>query len=376
MRISCVIGPYFPVPPLMGGAVERIFLALAVEFARLGHTVTMISRRFDGLADDEMVDGVRHLRIQSRNAPAQRIAYRLFDLAYAMRACVALPASDVTITHSVSLPLLLPKSRAGRIYVSVARFPKGQMGFYRRADRLQAVSTHVAAAIRAQTPSMSSRVKVVPNALSAAFVDAIDRPRGARDREILFVGRLAKEKGIDLLVRAFVQAADRHPDWRLTIIGPHLEMQGGDGEEYLQELKALSESAPGRVRFVGPIFSETELIAHFERAEIFVYPSIAERGESFGMAPLEAMACGCAVITSSLECFRDFLRPDENGLLFDHTDRSAQSLATALRQLMASETLRRKLAKSGRITSRGFAPSVVARRFIDDFESLLAEGRG
>src|SRR5690606_2031325 len=154
MRITCVIGPFLPVPPLMGGAVERIFLALSTEFARRGHDVTVISRRFKGLANREVVDGVRHIRLPSHDAPASRVRYRLIDILYALRVRAVLPASDVTITHSVFLPLVTPRRRAGQLYVSVGRFPKKQMGFYRRADRLQAVSTHIGAAIRDQSPSV------------------------------------------------------------------------------------------------------------------------------------------------------------------------------------------------------------------------------
>ena len=43
MKITIVLGAFFPVPPLMGGAVEKVWFALAQEFARLGHEVTQIS---------------------------------------------------------------------------------------------------------------------------------------------------------------------------------------------------------------------------------------------------------------------------------------------------------------------------------------------
>src|SRR5437868_1135032 len=131
MRITCVLGPYLPVPPLRGGAVERAWQNLCAEFARLGHDVTLISRRFGDLPNQQIHDGVRYVRVPSVDAPSSKLLYRVLDIVYAARVCVALPASDVTITNSVALPLFIPRRRAGTIYVCVNRFPKGQMAFYR-----------------------------------------------------------------------------------------------------------------------------------------------------------------------------------------------------------------------------------------------------
>src|ERR1700730_1952856 len=154
MRITCILGPYLPVPPLRGGAVERIWQTLCTEFVRMGHDVTLISRRLGDLPNEETRDGLRYIRVSSTDAPRSKLLYRLCDVAYAARACAALPRSDLTITNSVSLPLFIPRGRTGKIYVSVGRFPKGQMAFYALADRLQAVSQAVANAMMRQAPSV------------------------------------------------------------------------------------------------------------------------------------------------------------------------------------------------------------------------------
>jgi hypothetical protein len=74
------------------------------------------------------------------------------DFYYALRVARSLPQSDITVTNSFSLPLVLPRRRAGKIYVHVARFPKRQMALYFRADRLQAISRAVADAITDKLP--------------------------------------------------------------------------------------------------------------------------------------------------------------------------------------------------------------------------------
>ena len=371
MRITCVLGPFAPVPPVWGGAVERIWLNLCEEFAARGHSVIIISRRFVEFPDREILNGVHHIRLKSFNAPKQKVLYRFLDVIFSLRVCWALPKSDVTITNSVSLPLIIPHSRAGKIYMSIARFPKGQMGFYRRADRMQPVSSHVAAAIKQQSPSVASLIKVVPNAISETFAAFLDEPRHPRSKQIVFVGRIAKEKGIDLLIRGFAAIQARHPDWKLTVVGPHLPSQGGDGENFLAELKQMAERLKAPVSFIGPVFNEVALAQHLRESEIFVYPSVAGRGEALPLAPVEAMACGCAVLVSALACFDDYLIDGENGLTFDQQDASGGDLGSKLELMLGNDALRHQLGASAIATARRYTRASVAVEFLQDFETIV-----
>jgi glycosyltransferase involved in cell wall biosynthesis len=371
MKINCIIGPFYPVPPALGSSIEKIFLALCEEFAARGHEVTIISREFRDFALDETVNGVRHLRVKSFDRPGNVLLYRLMDVVYGLRVRRMLPKADVTIVNSVAIPLLIPHGRAGKIYVDVARYPKGQMAIYRRVDRLQACSTHIARAICEQSPSVAHLVKAIPNAVTSIFASLTEQPLGTeRAKEIVYVGRLAREKGVHLLIRAFAQIGARHPDWKVVVVGPHREQAGGDGEAFLQELKELAESSGANIAFAGPIFDETKLAEQLLRSAIFVYPSIAERGEAFPVAPLEAMACGCAPVVSDLRCFDDAVERDVNGLVFDHLDESGTPLAQVLERLINDETLRQEIAEGAKRTSRRYVPSVVADQFLDDFAQL------
>src|SRR5262249_29118924 len=110
----------------------------------------------------------------------------------------------------------------------------------------------------------------------------------------------------------------------------------------------------------------------YRAAAIFVYPSIAERGEAFGLAPLEAMASGCATIVSSLECFDDFTRDGVNALAFDHrASRPEAELATLLGRLMSDAALAENIASAGRQAALAFQTRTIAGKMLDDFQSLL-----
>ncbi len=182
MRITIVIGPFYPIPPVLGGAVEKVHLLLAGAYRAGGHDVTMISRRYKDLAADEVVEGIRHIRIRSTDRSSSLAVNLALDLCYAVRVACALPPADVTITNAFFLPLVLPHRRAGKIYVQVGRYPKGQMWLYFRADRLQAVSRAVGQAIARQVPWLKRKIAVIPYAISDRYFSqaADSRARAGR----------------------------------------------------------------------------------------------------------------------------------------------------------------------------------------------------
>jgi glycosyltransferase involved in cell wall biosynthesis len=263
----------------------------------------------------------------------------------------------------------MPRRNAGRIYVHVARFPKGQLVLYQRADRFQAVSSAVANAIKSQTPSLASRVVTICNPVSSKYFT-----NSPKVPTVLFVGRIAREKGVHLLIHAFLRIKGKSSDaqWKLRIIGPHGLEHGGDGALYLEELKTLAAPLGERCEFTGPIFDEGALIRQYASAGIFVYPSLAAKGESFGLAPLEAMASGCAVIVSNLACFADYVRRDTNALQFDPgANNSIDRLADCLSSLTADEHKRERLAEAGQSTAKEFLVPTIAGKMLEDFERVL-----
>jgi glycosyltransferase involved in cell wall biosynthesis len=161
--------------------------------------------------------------------------------------------------------------------------------------------------------------------------------------------------------------------WSVRIIGPHRVEQGGEGDGYLAELQALAAKVAVPCEFTGPIFDEQALAMAYRRAAIFVYPSLAETGEALGLAPLEAMAAGCAAVVSGLQCFADYIQDGVTGLTFDHRGPDpAVQLAARLARLIAEPDLLARIAKDGRRAAANFAVAPIAARMLDDFRTLLA----
>lgn len=376
-RITIVQGAFFPVPPLRGGAVEKYWQALGREFARQGHHVTHISRLCDGLSVTEERDGVQHWRVPGYDQPASRLRLKWRDLLYSRRVVKILPSADILVTNTFWLPLLARDATRGRIYVHIARFPKGQFRFYARAARLQCVSSSVAAGVLEQCPALASRIVTLPNPLPDNAWEAHPPPDSARAPLVLYAGRIHPEKGIELLAAAWTQPKVRHAlkDWKLVLAGPWKVEQGGGGEEYRAKLAAQLAPASDSVEWAGPLFGADTAKLHelYRSARVFVYPSIADQGEALPLAPLEAMAAGAPCIVSDLACFHDYLRDGENGLVFDHRAPDAgERLADALVALAGDPARRAKLAAAAWETAGHFRVEEVATRYLNDFELLLS----
>ena len=376
MRIVLVQGPFFPVPALLGGAVERTMLSLGRLWSEAGCRVTHISRRFDGLPDEEVAHGVRHLRVPSTDAPRNPLLFRLCELAYCLRVLRVLPPADVVLVNSVLMPVLLRNKRAGKLVLRMGRPPKGQLRFYRHVDLVQTISLDMERRILAEAPWLDGRVSVVGSPLDGELQPQGQRAlRLERERLVTFVGRLHPEKGLELLLEAFLAIASEAPGWRLQLIGSAEIAAGGGGSAYAGRLAALAARLPGRIVLRGPIYDPGALAAELRRSELFVYPSLAERGEALGLAPLEAAGQGAVPLVSALDCFRDFVVDGQSGAVFDHRrPDAAQRLAERLRDLMADAPLRHRLRQGASAAAQSYAAPIVAARCLTDFRRLCEDG--
>jgi glycosyltransferase involved in cell wall biosynthesis len=366
MKIAIVQGAFLPVPPRMGGAVEKVWYALGREFAHQGHTVTHVSRKFVGLPHDEYDAGVHYLRVSGYSAPKRLWQLKAFDLLYSLRVSWVLPRADILVTNTFWLPLIERRKTRGRLFVHVARYPRGQFRFYPQRAVFQTVSSPIRKAILEEVPTAARRVCVVPYPVSPSYLVPHNQ---ARERAILYAGRIHPEKGLHLLIDSFVQATNSGlRGWTLRIVGPWATEQGGGGENYRLELAQRAARCADAVEFLGPVFDELALIDHYRRAAFFVYPSLAERGETFGLAVLEAMAAGCPPIVSNLECFRDFVQDGLNGLIFDHrAENAADQLATLLSRLAHEPERLSQIGAAARTTAERYSLSAIANRYIEEF---------
>src|SRR5438445_13649120 len=126
MKISVVMGFFLPVPPAAGGATEKTWHRLALEFATAGHEVTIFSRRWPGFPGRETLSGVHHVRLRGCAHTPRLWKNLLHDFFWSWRIFRALPPADIVIVNCVALPAWLGLLRplAARFVILSVRRPK------------------------------------------------------------------------------------------------------------------------------------------------------------------------------------------------------------------------------------------------------------
>jgi glycosyltransferase involved in cell wall biosynthesis len=386
MKISIVMGFFLPVPPASGGATEKSWHQLAREFAARGHAVTMISRRWNGFPTEETSEGIRHLRLRGGDHHRQLWRNLLRDFLWSWQVFFALPSADIVVVNAVALPMWLGwlKPRAGRVVIMTGRMPKGQYRHYRSIARVLAASSYVRDRVVAENPALAAVTRVAGYPIDWRLLSQVRSPAlpcaqsgVANELTIGFVGRIHEEKGLLLLAAAvkIVRQTAGLPPWRLLLCGPSNVDQGGSGPDFRRQLlQVLAEALPAdQFVLLDPEFHSQLLAGIYRRMTIFCFPSLAEKGETFGVAVAEAMAAGAVPVVSRLACFSDLVRDGQNGLVFDHTaSDAATQLAAVLIRLLREADLRTRLATAARADARAYDYSTYAEALLADFAQLTA----
>lgn len=154
------------------------------------------------------------------------------------------------------------------------------------------------------------------------------------NRNILFLGRLVKEKGYAELLEAFASVYKRHPEWTLTICGT-----GEMGQAKLLSRKYGCEDA---VTFPGWV-SDEEKVENLSLSSILCLPSYEE---GFPICILEAWSAGVSVIATPVGAIPELLKDGDNGIIV--YPRDLASLENALEKLVSEPALRQALSEKAR----------------------------
>jgi glycosyltransferase involved in cell wall biosynthesis len=273
-------------PPDFAGGGEYVVLATARTLLRRGIDVRVLTTGNASIVDYE--------GIPTRRLPIHRYA---FNLAVPI---IARHARDVDVIHTFTYHACLPSLVAGRLtgkpvvclvlglFGNVWRDTHGHLGGRIRArwerflltrgfDKLIFISTF------SRNEGLRLGVPIDRTAINVPGID-LDRysPARSKDDVVLFSGKLDTRKGIDDVIAV----ARALPDVRFRIMG------WGDRE------RELRSQSPSNVEWrpypsQGP--QGAGLCEEFARARVFFFPS---KGETFGIALVEAMASGCAIVSS------------------------------------------------------------------------------
>ena len=179
---------------------------------------------------------------------------------------------------------------------------------------------------------------------------------------VLFVGRLASNKGLPALMEAFSELHRHDPTANLVLVGA----DGGEQANVERRVRELGLS--DCVRITGFVADESLLAAGFREARLFALPS---QYEAFGLVLLEALAQGTPVVASRVGGIPEFIEDGKAGRLIPPED--AVALARAFQELWNDETTRTRWGTYGRET---VVPRYQWDRVVDRLELVYREVLG
>jgi glycosyltransferase involved in cell wall biosynthesis len=229
---------------------------------------------------------------------------------------------------------------------------------YRRLAAVSVLTEPSLADYRAELAGSPARVVKIPNA-----VPPMPGGPSRRDRKvILAAGRLTRQKGFDLLVRAYEPLAAEHPDWTLAVFG------GGPWRNRLRRSiagRGLEDRVVLRAR-------TADLAGEMERASVYV---LSSRFEGMPMVILEAMGKGLPVV--AFDCPTgpgELITHGGDGLLVPPGD--VAGLTAALREVIEDRELRDRLGERALATSRAYHIDRIGPRWLRLLDELRPAGAG
>ncbi len=178
---------------------------------------------------------------------------------------------------------------------------------------------------------------------------------------LLYVGRLAPEKNLDLLIDMMELLGVDDGDCRLLLVG--------DGQQRATLAAEATRRVPGKITFLGHVGDRDALSRIYASSDLFLHPNARE---PFGIAPLEAMASGVPVIAPDSGGIKSYANHGNAFLV----DGSAASLAAAVRLARVAPELRHARAVKARATAEQLSWPTVTDSFLGLYDAIHAVGTG
>jgi glycosyltransferase involved in cell wall biosynthesis len=229
----------------------------------------------------------------------------------------------------------------------------------KKAATIICVSKFTAKELKSFFNIQDNKIKIIYNGVSQFWFNPIvtsDAPQ-LNFNYLLFVGNIKPHKNLNTLLDAFEIIKKSFPH-HLIIVGKR--------EGFITKDKMIQnreKELGDRVHFSGYI--DNESLKHlYANADSLVFPSFYE---GFGLPPIEAMACGCPVISSNSSCLPEIL---ENNVLYFNPNNSKE-LAERICQLLTNDSLRNNLRREGRNHAKKFSWEQAQRLTVNSLEDLL-----
>lgn len=352
MKIGFVCSEY---PPGPHGGIGTMTQVLARALVLEGHEVRVIGvyDRSYPSPDFQEDMGVQIWRLREPGGPLGwvRARHRLFKtIAGWSSSCVIdlieVPDWDGWAAHwpRLSVPVIVRLNGTSTYFASELGKPRRRFwshveeSSFRRADFWCASSNYTARKTRNLFHVTSEPGAILYNPVE---LPALGGTAGRTNTMVVFTGTLSPKKGIVSLIRAWPAVVRARPDARLHVLGK--EGPGPDGGSMTEFLRSqLDVQTLATVHFHGHVDRST-LLGFLKQTRVGVFPSYSE---TFGIAPVESMACGAPTVYTRRSCGPEVVRDRIDGLLVDPDD--VEGISSVIIRLLSDDALATRLGEAGR----------------------------
>ena len=371
MKIA-LVSPYDWAVP---GGVNSHVRPLAEQFIRAGHTIRIIassSQRWGHDCEYLTVIGESTIGLPASGSVAN--VCLSFNLGPRVKRLLARERFDVVHLHEPFMPLLPFQFIRFSDATNVATFHATREG----GSRLYAYARflinpwwpRIHGRIAVSRPALRmigryfpDRYRIIPNGIDYPFfaAEVPPIPHFMDDkRNILFLGRQEKRKGLPYLLEAYARLKREIPNTRLIIVGPDGGMRAAC-QRYVERHQLQD------VHFAGFVPYE-DLPRYYRTADVYCAPNTGQ--ESFGIVLLEAMAAGTPIVASHIEGFSEVLSDGVQGLLVEPRD--SEALSSALKRLLSDPAMREGMVQAGTRHARQYSWDRVSAQILSYYEDTIA----
>lgn len=394
--------------PEIGGGASVVVHQLAHALSKRSYTVTVITTWKGSYVKTELIDEIKVIRIPPLNlywvgekdgqSITKKIIWQLIDtwnpmIYHLVRRILMEENADIVHTHKLrgisptiwnaansagikniihtchDYELLSPQGyfmgRVGKLALHQSILVRPYQSLRRSISKL----VRVAIAPSRYVLDIHKQMGFFPNAISRVIQNSHGlsqaelkiKNSGGReeliqlqnDFKFLYLGRLDKAKGVDILCQAFIEATLINPKICLKIAG------WGPMENFLNE----TYSKVNNIKFIGKVFGpqKDELLKH---CEILIVPSISP--EPFGIVIAEGYAYGLPVIASNIGAMPEIIKDGKTGLLTQPG--SVSDLSAAISRMCNDPTLVKEMSKKCRIEAERFSSDEFINKYIDIYQ--------
>ncbi|WP_374717436.1 glycosyltransferase family 4 protein [Neobacillus sp.] len=359
IKIAMICTEMLTVPPIRGGAIQ-ILIDGVTPYISKKHELTIYCITDPELSDYEVVNGVEYIRVPKENY--------IFNVAKELEA-KSKNKEFYDVIHVFNRPrdLLIYKAAMpdSRFVLSLHNemFREDKISFelgnlvIQAVDKIMSISEYIGKTITDRFPSAKGKVKAVYSGINLSNYKPVwdqyaqvirkelRKKYGVEGKKvILFVGRLSKVKGPDVLIQAMKPVIQKFPDAVLVIVGSKW-FSNDRMDEYGLGLRHLAETlGENKVIFTGFV-PPSQIPSHYLIGDIFVCSS--QWQEPLARVHYEAMGSGLPVITTNRGGNGEILNHLNNGILIeDYTNPDA--FTEAILFLLSNEKEAKRIAKTGR----------------------------